>query len=62
MATKKKRKLTDAQVKRSHVQAERLKGKPGVDNPFAVATAQVKRGERAGYAKKADQAKKRKRR
>jgi hypothetical protein len=47
-----KRKMTKGQTVRAHRQGKRLKGKPGIKKPFALATYQVKKGQRAGRKKK----------
>lgn len=46
-------KMTKSQPHRAKVQAERLKGEPGVTNPHALARHQVQAGQKAGYPKKA---------
>jgi hypothetical protein len=51
---RRKRKLTRSQTIRVKRQAKRLKKAKGFrGNPFAIATSQVKKGHRAGFAKKA---------
>lgn len=47
-----KKKMTKAQTARAKKQAERLKGKRGVDNPHALARWQVKKGQKVGGKKR----------
>jgi len=44
--SERKKKLTSAQKKKRGKLAEKLKGKKGVKNPFALAGAQEKKGRR----------------
>ena len=47
-----KRKMSKAKIKKAHKQAERLKGKRGITNPYALATYQAKKGHKIGGRRK----------
>ena len=38
------KKMTDTQIKKAHTLGKKLKGKEGVDNPYALATSMAKKG------------------